>query len=119
MNLVIHSDPVPLREDEHGVIRVGNTRVVLDLVIQAFHQGATPETIVQMYSTLSLADTYAVIAYYLRHTAEVDEYLRRREEEAAELRRQIEATYDVHGIRERLLARLAAREAGHAPPAGR
>ena len=36
---------------------------------------ATPETIVQRYSTLALADVYAVVTYYLRHRSEVEEYL--------------------------------------------
>jgi uncharacterized protein (DUF433 family) len=51
----------PLREDESGALRVGNSRVLLELVIQAFQDGATPETIVQRYPTLALADAYAVI----------------------------------------------------------
>ncbi len=57
-------DPVPLRREESGAIRIGQTRVLLELVIRAFEDGATPETIVQRYSSLSLADVYAVIAYY-------------------------------------------------------
>jgi hypothetical protein len=32
---------VPLREDEYGAIRVGNTRMLLDLVIHAFRDGAS------------------------------------------------------------------------------
>ena len=60
--------PVPLREDEHGAIRAGDTRVLLDLVIQEFRNGATPEAIVESYDALTLADVYAVITYYLRHS---------------------------------------------------
>ena len=29
--------------------------------------GASPESIVQRYSTLSLSDVYSAIGYYLRH----------------------------------------------------
>ncbi|MCI0714309.1 MAG: hypothetical protein L0154_29415 [Chloroflexi bacterium] len=38
---------IPIYEDEHGRLRVGNTRVLLDLVIYSFHNGSTPETITE------------------------------------------------------------------------
>ena len=73
MNLPAVSDPVPLVAAEDGrVIRVGGTRVTLDTVIGAFKRGATPEEIAQDCSAVSLADVYAVIAYYLRHRSEVE-----------------------------------------------
>ena len=56
---------VPLREDPPGVFRVGESRVLLELVIHAFKSGATPEAIVQSYDTLRLADVYAVVTRYL------------------------------------------------------
>lgn len=96
---------VPLRRDTSGTLRVGGTRVVLDLVVHAFEEGATPEEIVQRYSTLKLADVYAVISYYLQNREEVDAYLRQRAEEAAELQERIERETDARGLRERLLAR--------------
>jgi uncharacterized protein (DUF433 family) len=96
----------PLREDESGALRVGNTRVLLELVIWAFQDGATPETIVQQYSTLSLPDVYAVIAYYLRHRNQIEDYLTRREQRADEVRQKIESRQgDLSEIRARLLAR--------------
>src|SRR5205085_1624888 len=52
-----------------GEVRIGTTRVLLPLVIEAFRDGTSPEGIVQMYSSLQLADVHAVIAYYLRHQA--------------------------------------------------
>jgi len=63
---------VPLRVDGTGTIRIGKTRVILDLVIGAFHMGQPPEQIVQAYDALKLADVYAVIAYYLAHRTEID-----------------------------------------------
>jgi uncharacterized protein (DUF433 family) len=86
MTLTLQAVPVPLRMDEHGAVRVGNSRVVLDLVIREFENGACPEDIVHAYDTLELADVYAVLAYHLRHRDEVNEYLRRRQEEADALR---------------------------------
>ena len=119
MTPTLQADPVPLRRDEAGALRVGSSRVPLDTVVQEFEDGADPEGIVRAYPTLQLADVYAVIAYYLRHRGELDEYLRRREEEAAALKREIEARQPNRaGLRERLLARKAQQEQGHATPRG-
>jgi len=103
--LALDAPPLPLAADDDGVIRVGGTRVPLATVITAFHQGATPEEIVAGFDTLDLADVYAVIAYYLRHAAEVDVYLAEQRERAAEVRREVEARFPQAGLRERLLAR--------------
>lgn len=84
---------VPLRTDEHGKIRVGDTRVLLELVIHAFQQGESAEGIVDSYSTLKLADVYAVIAYYLTHRTEVDAYIAQEEAEADRIQKEIEASY--------------------------
>lgn len=108
MGLTIHRDAVPLRVDETGTVRVGKTRMLLDLVIGAFRDGATPEEIVQMYDTVDLADAYAVIGYYLRHREEVDTCLADRAREAEELRKKIEASQRyLPDIRTRLLAARA------------
>src|SRR5437773_1493883 len=102
---------VPLRMDEHGAIRVGDTRVLVDLVIHEFQNGATPEGIVDAYDALALPDVYAVLSYYLRNPQPIDEYLRRREEEARALRCQIEATQPPRpNLRAMLVARLKAKE---------
>jgi len=93
----------PLREEAAGAVRVGDSRVLLELVIRAFQDGATPETIVQRYSTLALPDVYAAIAYYLRHRNEIEGYLARREQTAEEVQRRIEAQGDLSAIRARLL----------------
>jgi uncharacterized protein (DUF433 family) len=110
MSFTVQAESPPLREDAAGEVRVGDSRVLLELVIRAFQDGATPETIVQRYSTLALSDVYAVIAYYLRHRGEVDAYLARREQQAEEVRERIEKEQgDLSEIRARLLARRQAR----------
>lgn len=83
---------VPLREDPPGVYRVGDSRVLLELVIRAFQRGETPESIVRSYRTLRLADVYAVISRYLQDPAPFDDYLRRCEQEAESVRREIESS---------------------------
>lgn len=100
----------PFRKDRDGVIRVGGTRVPLDIVVTDWQQGATAEQIAQDYDSLSLADINAAIAYYLSHRAEVDAYLAQSRRDAEDARRQDEARFPPHGIRERLLARRQVRE---------
>jgi uncharacterized protein (DUF433 family) len=81
---------VPLRRDDDGAIRVGDTRVLFDLVVRQYRQGRTPEEIIREFPTLTLADTYGAIAYYLQHRDQVEEYLRKRDQEADELRQTLE-----------------------------
>ena len=100
---------VPLRQDPPGVFRVGTSRVLLELVIYAYQQGESPEGIVEMYPALEVGDVFAVIAYYLAHRAEVDEYLRQGDEQADAVRRQIEASQRPGPTREELLARARAK----------
>src|SRR4051794_2956594 len=87
MTLSICQDPVPISIDTDGVARVGGTRVTLDTVIGAFRLGACAEEIVLRYDALSLADVCAAIAFYLKHPAEINDYLRKRDLEAEEIRR--------------------------------
>jgi uncharacterized protein (DUF433 family) len=105
MSLVIVNTPVPLKTDVEGVVRVGNTRVPIDTVIAAFKEGATAEEIVSQYPSLSLADVYAVIGYYLQQQSEVEAYLGQRQKVATRMRQQNEARFNQQGIRKRLLAR--------------
>src|SRR5947209_6306712 len=112
--LPLHAEPPPLRVDEGGVVRVGKSRVSLDLVVEQYDNGMTPEDLVRAYDTLVLADVYAVIAYYLRHRDEVRAYLKQREEEAEALRAKIEAARP-RVSREEVLARRSAAEKANAP----
>lgn len=110
----VHLEPltmvVPLREDPPGVFRVGNSRVSLESVLHAYQQGEPPQGIVEMYPALKLGDVFTVIGYYLAHRAEVDAYLRQCDEEAAALRKRIEASQPAGPTKEDLLSR--AREKG-------
>jgi uncharacterized protein (DUF433 family) len=108
-NLALATEPIPLHTDQGGVVRVGGTRVTLDSVVYAFQEGSPAEQILEQYPSLRLADVYAVISYYLRHREEVDAYVDEQRRQAEEVRRQDEARFDRSGIRERLLARRAAK----------
>lgn len=106
MALLTKTEPVPLREDAEGVIRVGGTRVTLDTVLTAYMQGSTPEQIAQDYSSLNVADIYAAIAYYLRHRQEVEAYLQVRRQVAEAVRKEFAERFPAEGLRERLESRL-------------
>jgi uncharacterized protein (DUF433 family) len=105
MPLLLNAEQPPMTAGPDGVVRIAGTRVTLDTVVAAFADGATAEEIVQQYPTLQLSDVYAVIGYYLRRKADVDEYLAERESQAHDVRRANEAAFDPAGIRVRLLSR--------------
>lgn len=107
MTLMVAADPIPLRVDETGTVRVGGTRLTLDTLISYHRQGHTPESIAEGFPGLSLADAYTAIGYYLNHRDELDAYLRVREEQAEALRREIEARSGAEEFGERLLAQRA------------
>src|SRR5271166_2128120 len=88
--LPLHADLPPLRVDEGGAFRIGKSRISLDLVVEQYENGMTPEDMVRAYDTLDLADVHAVIAYYLRHRDAVRAYLKRRADEAEALQTKIE-----------------------------
>ncbi len=77
MSILIHPDPVPLRVDERGDVRVGQSRVLLDTIVSHFVEGMYPDEIAGNYPTISRSEVYAVLAYYLRHQAELDGYRQR------------------------------------------
>lgn len=105
MTLAIEKEIPPLSEDATGTIRVGNTRVLLEIVIRAFQDGASPESIVGRYSSLSLSDVYLTIGYYLRHQDAVEAYLNRREQLAESVHQRLSNIQpDLSLIRTRLLA---------------
>jgi uncharacterized protein (DUF433 family) len=105
MSLVVVSDPTPLQLDADGVVRVGGTRVTLDVVVQAFQEGAAPETIADQYPALALAAVYGAIAFYLRHREDVEAYLEQRKAQADKVRADNERQFPPSGVRQRLLAR--------------
>lgn len=105
--LLVKTEAVPLHTDADGVVRVGHTRVTLDTIVMAFMEGATAEEITQQYPSVSLADVYYTIGYYLRRQPDVEAYLDRRQQNAERVRQQNESRFDPAGIRARLLARRA------------
>lgn len=106
MSIALRLEKPPMVEDSTGAIRVGGSRVLLELVIHAFQDGASPESIVQRYDTLSLSDVYSTIGYFLRHQESVGAYLKQREEMAKAVRQSVMSQQpDMRLIRSRLIAK--------------
>ena len=72
-----------------GTWRIAGTRVSLDSVVHAFWEGATPEEICQDFPSLSLAQVYGAVAYYLKERDKVDTYLQAGRDGAEELQRDL------------------------------
>ncbi len=107
--LTFDAEMPPLREAEGGSVRVGKTRISLDLIVEQYENGMTPEDIVRAYDTLKVADVYGAIAYYLRHREEVTAYMKRRDELAEAMQKKIESERP-RITRQELLVRRAAME---------
>ena len=105
MAMLFEAQAVPLRTDEDGVIRVGNSRVTLSTIVHAFDAGYTAEEIVTDFPMLQLADVYGVIAYLLNNRDSIAIYLAEEQRAAEDIRQEIERRSESIQVRERLLAR--------------
>jgi uncharacterized protein (DUF433 family) len=100
---------VPLSTNADGVILVGSTRVTLDTVVGSYKQGLSPEEIVSRYPSINLSDVYSTIAFYLSYQLEVEEYLKQRQRIAREIREENQLRFNSQSLRDRLIARQAAK----------
>ncbi|HYE73317.1 MAG TPA: DUF433 domain-containing protein [Blastocatellia bacterium] len=97
---------------EDGVWLVTGTRVSLDSLVYAFWNGQSAETIAQSFFSLSLAQVYGALAFYLDHRADIDRYLEQRKVEY-ESKRQASREADpafyqkMAEIRQRLLSSVS------------
>jgi uncharacterized protein (DUF433 family) len=99
-----------VRTDEHGAMRIGQSRVLLESVIYAFQEGHSPETIRQQYPALSLEEIYGAIAFYLGNQESIHEYLQRQERLWEELRQKAEQNPSPVVDRLRSLRKASVRE---------
>lgn len=81
---------------------IKETRISLDSVVYAFHNGQSPESIVRAFPLLTLEQVYGAIAFYLANRTEIDRYLEQ-EETAFEEMPQFLQTSDPN-LYEKLLA---------------
>ncbi len=105
MALLEITQTAPLALWEDGSIRIGSSRVTLDSVVHEFTDGATAEQIQDDFPTLSLREIYGAISYYLEHEEQVEAYLRKRDQEADQIRREIEDRPKADALRRRIRER--------------
>ena len=96
--------PPPVEMDKRGVLRVGGTRVTLDIVIEAHQEGLSPEEIAESYDVLTAAQVYAAIGYYLENKSLVEGYLNDAQRQADETRKLVESRSPRSGFKKRLLS---------------
>jgi uncharacterized protein (DUF433 family) len=114
MTTTVEPTTLPLRADVDGTIRIGGTRVTLDVVVEAFRNGESPEDIAEGLQAITLPDVYAAITYYLFHREQVEVYLRERDEKFV-IPSRAAANLD---LRQRLMARRSSiqRNGEQGPP---
>jgi uncharacterized protein (DUF433 family) len=71
-----------------GQYRVAGTRVSLESLVLLFHEGLSPESMVESYDTLTLEQVFGALAFYLQNQAEVDARIASNERRAALLHEQ-------------------------------
>ncbi len=100
---------VPLRHDQGGAVRVGQTRVTLNTVIYAWQQGNSAEEILEQYPALNLADIHAVLAWALRNPETIKTYMQGCAEQEAQAIRQLEVDPKVQAFHALLRERIKAK----------
>ncbi len=61
--------------DDSQDIRIKGTRIGIEIVIEDFLEGASPEEIAIRYPSLSLEQVYATITYYLANRHKIEAYI--------------------------------------------
>jgi uncharacterized protein (DUF433 family) len=73
MQMETEMAPTEYVEERGGGYYLAGSRVSLASVILGFRDGASPETIRQNFPSLSLAQVYGAIAFYLSHPDESEQ----------------------------------------------
>ena len=108
----------PYIEDRNGILYVRGSRVPLESLAWLWREGHDAEAIQDAYSTLTLAEVYGAIAYYLDHRNEVDKQLAASEATFNAQRAAAEAADPTHytHLREQFSVARARRDALQSSP---
>lgn len=103
---------IPLILSKDGTIRIKGTRLPVDRIIYLHNQGEIPESIFDSFPSdaYTIADIYAIIAYYLSNKEKFDKYLAKREKEAERIRKEIESRPGYKEESEKLRKKILARQ---------
>jgi uncharacterized protein (DUF433 family) len=65
----------PYISQEDGALRIAGTRVGLATVVACYQGGESPEKIAEEFPTVSLAQVYGAIAYYLENKKLIEDFI--------------------------------------------
>ena len=65
----------PYIDQEDGALRIAGTRVGLSSIVAGFREGESPDRIAIEFPTVTVAQVYGAIAYYLENRKLVDDCL--------------------------------------------
>lgn len=88
-------------EQEDDALRIKGTRVGIEPIVAAFQEGEAPEKIAKEFPTVTLAQVYGAIAYYLENKQLIDD-------DMAESQREFEKIPPLSQTSPELSARLEA-----------
>ena len=91
----------PYIYQEDDALRITGTRVGLEPIVAGFQEGETPEEMARQFPTVTLAQIYGSIAYYLENKQLIDDYM-------AETQRELEVMPPLSQTNPELYARLEA-----------
>lgn len=74
-------------EERDSGYYVAGTRVSLDSIVQCFNEGLSPEAILGEFETLTLAQVFGAITFYLENQPAIDSYRMRQKLRFEALRR--------------------------------
>jgi uncharacterized protein (DUF433 family) len=89
-------------EERDGGYYVAGTRVSLDSIVECFNDGLSPDAILGEFETLTRAQVFGAITYYLENQPLIDVYLGRQKQRSVVMKRQ--ATPIPSELRQRLEA---------------
>src|SRR5213083_1122759 len=100
--------PEYFTQDADGHIHVTGHRIGLQDLVYYYKEGYSPEALLDVFPTLSLALIHKAIAFYLEHQADVDNYVAACEAERVRQRAAAPRGPDTAELRRRLAAKQAA-----------
>jgi len=100
--------PEYLTQDADGGIHVTGHRIGLQDLVYYYNEGYSPEALLDVFPTLSLAIIHKVIAFYLEDRANVDAFVAACEAEMERQRAAAPRGPDTAELRRRLAAKPAA-----------
>ncbi len=98
-------------EERNGGYYVAGTRISLDSIVQCFNEGLSPEAILGEFETLTLAQVFGAITFYLENQPAMDAY-RIRQMQRFEATRRDSAPLP-ESLRQRLAAAREHLHSGH------